>query len=58
MEGASKFNGQPGGGGGGGGGVLGQVLDRDAQHRPSTRNATRVKKGGSKLYILPNFDEK
>ena len=27
-------------------GVLGQVLDRDAQHRPSTRNATRVKKRG------------
>ena len=44
--------------GGGGGGVLGQVSDRDAPHRPSTRNATRVKKGGSKLYILPNFDEK
>ena len=40
------------------GGVLVQVLDRDAQHRPSTRNATRVKKGGSKLYILLNFDEK
>ena len=40
------------------GGVLGQVLDRDAQHRPPTRNATRVEKGGSKLYILPNFDEK
>ena len=42
--------------------LLGQVLDRDAQHRPSTRNAIRVKKkkggGGSKLYILPNFDEK
>ena len=28
------------------GGVLGQVSDRDAQHRPSTRNATRVKKKG------------
>ena len=27
-------------------GVLGQVSDRDAPHRPSTRNATRVKKGG------------
>ena len=40
------------------GGVLGQVLDRDAQHRPPTRNGTRVEKGGSKLYILPNFDEK
>ena len=47
-------------------GVLGQVCkvsDRDAQHRPSTRSATRVKKkggggGGSKLYILPNLDEK
>ena len=39
-------------GGGGGGG--------DAPHRPSTQNATRVKKkgGGSKLYIFPNFDEK
>ena len=24
----------------------GQVLDRDASHRPSTRNATRVKRGG------------
>ena len=44
----------------GGGGVLGQVSDRDAPHRPSTRNATRVKKKQlwSKLYILPNFDEK
>ena len=41
-----------------GGRVPGQVLDRDAQHRPSTRNVTRVKKGGSKLYILPNYDEK
>ena len=30
----------------GGGGVLGQVLDRDAQRRPSTWNATRVKKKG------------
>ena len=28
------------------GGLLGQVPDRDAQHRLSTRNATRVKKGG------------
>ena len=42
---------------GDGGGVLSQVLDRDAQHRLSTRNATRVKRG-SKLYILPNFDGK
>ena len=40
------------------GGVLGQVSDRDAPYRLSTRNATRVKKGGSKPYILPNFDEK
>ena len=36
----------------------GQVSDRDAQHRPSPQNATRVKKEGSKLYIFPNFDEK
>ena len=40
----------PGGGG--------SVSDRDAQHLLSTRNATRVKIGGSKLYILPYFDEK
>ena len=32
--------------GGGGGGVLGKVSDRNASHRPSTRNTTRVKKGG------------
>ena len=47
--------------GGGGGGVLGSVSDRDAQQLPSTRNATRAKKkggGGSKLYILPNIEEK
>ena len=48
--------------GGRGGGVLGQVSDRDAHHRPSTRNATRVKKKGGvetiKLYILPIFYEK
>ena len=35
------------------GGVLGQVLDRDAQHRPSTRNATRVKKGGRNYTFCP-----
>ena len=40
------------------GGVLGWVLDRDAQHRPLTRNATKGEKGGSKLYILTNFDKK
>ena len=44
--------------GGGGGGILCQVSDRDAQHRPSTKNATRVKKRESKIDILPNFDEK
>ena len=38
------------------GGVLGQVSDRDAPHRPSTQNATRVKKGGRNIF--PNFDEK
>ena len=43
----------PGGGGGGGGGVLGQVSDRDAPHRPSTRNATRVKKGGRNYTFCP-----
>ena len=36
----------------GGGGVLGWVLNRDAQHRPLTRNATKGQKGGSKLYIF------
>ena len=29
-------------------GVLGWVLDRDAQHRLLTRNATKAQKGGSK----------
>ena len=47
------------GGGGGGGWVLSQISDRDAHHCLSTwRNAARVKKGGLKLYILPNFYEK
>ena len=36
-----------------GGGVLGQVSDRDAPHRPSTRNATRVKKGGRNYTFFP-----
>ena len=35
------------------GGVLGQVSDRDAPHRPSTRNATRVKKGGRNYTFCP-----
>ena len=35
-----------------GGGLLGQVPDRDAQHRPSTRNATRVKKKGGRDYTF------
>ena len=34
-------------------GVLGQVSDRDAPHRPSTRNATRVKKGGRNYTFFP-----
>ena len=38
---------------GGWGGVLGQVLDREAQHRPSTRNVTRVKKGGQNYTFCP-----
>ena len=42
--------------------VLGQVSDRDAQHRPLTRNATMVKKkgggGGVETIHLPNFNEK
>ena len=33
--------------------VLGQVWDRDAPHRPSTRNATRVKKGGRNYTFCP-----
>ena len=33
----------------GGGGVLGKFSDRNASHRPSTRNTTRVKKRGWKL---------
>ena len=37
----------------GGGGVLGQVLDRDAPHRPLTRNATRIKKGGRNYTFFP-----
>ena len=41
------------GGGGGGGGVLSLVSDRDAPHRPSTRNATRVKKGGRNYTFCP-----
>ena len=32
--------------------VLGQVSDRDAQHRPLTRNATMVKKGGCRNYTF------
>ena len=40
------------------GGVLGWVSDRDAQHRRLTQNATKGEKGGSKLYILPNFAQK
>ena len=35
------------------GGVLGQVSDRDAPHRSSTRNATRVKKGGRNYTFCP-----
>ena len=38
---------------GGGGGVLGQVSDRDAPQRPSTRNATRVEKGGRNYAFCP-----
>ena len=41
------------GGSRGGGGVLGQVLDRDAPHRPSTRHAARVKKGGRNYTFCP-----
>ena len=41
-----------------GGGFSVGFLDRDTQHRPLTRNATKGEKGGSKLYILPNFDKK
>ena len=37
----------------GGGGVLGQVSDRDAPHRPSTQNASRVKKGGRNYTFFP-----
>ena len=33
--------------------VLGQVSDRDAPHRPLTRNATRVKKGGRNYTFCP-----
>ena len=44
--------------GGGGGVCLGWVSDRDAQHRMLTRNATKGQKGGSKLYISPNFVKK
>ena len=32
---------------------VGQVTDRDAAHRPSTRNATRVKKGGRNYTFCP-----
>ena len=39
-------------------GDLGLVSYRDAQHCPLTRNATKSQKGGSKLYILPDFDKK
>ena len=35
------------------GGVLGQVSDRDAPRRPSTQNATRVKKGGRNYTFCP-----
>ena len=35
--------------------LLGQVSDRDAPHRPSTRNATRVKKGGRNYTFCPLF---
>ena len=46
--------------GGGMGGLLCQVSDRDAQHHPSTRNATRVKKkkgggGGVETIHLAQF---
>ena len=45
----------PGGwvGWGGVGWVLGQVSDRDTQHHPSTRNATRVTKGGWNYTFCP-----
>ena len=32
-------------------GVLGQVLDRGAYHHPSTRNATRIKKGVETIHF-------
>ena len=35
------------------GGVLSQVSDRDVPHRPSTQNATRVKKGGRNYTFCP-----
>ena len=38
-----------------GGGVLGQFSDRDAPHRPSTRNATRVKKRGVETIHFAQF---
>ena len=36
-----------------GGWLLGLVSDKDAQHRPSTRNATGVKKGGRNFAFCP-----
>ena len=36
-----------------GGYSLGEVSDRDAPHRPSTRNATRVKRGGRNFTFCP-----
>ena len=45
-----------GGGGGGGGGA--QLLDRDAQFLPLTRNALKGQERVAKLYISPNFYKK
>ena len=45
-------------GGGGGGGVLGWVLDRDAQHRPLTRNATKGEKKGVETIHFAKFWQK
>ena len=36
---------------------FGWVSDKDAQHRPLTRNATKCQKVGSQLYISQNFDK-
>ena len=40
------------------GGVLGWVLDRDAQHRPLTRNATKGKKKGVETIHFDKFWQK